>query len=120
GSSVLDIQILNTGSAVTREIWTAGVTGTAVSDIPLNSTPNSIDNSLGILEDNTSYADSTAERLRGYFTAPTTGNYYFWIAASNAAELWISNDAEPVNKVRRAWINPPGTPPEIWNAAGQQ
>ena len=119
GSSVLDIQILNTGSAVTREIWTSGVSGTAVSDIPLNSAPNSIDNSLGTLEDNTSYADSTAKRLRGYFTAPTTGNYYFWIAASNAAELWISNDAEPVNKVRRAWINPPGTPPEIWNAAGQ-
>ena len=110
GSSVLDIQIINTGNAVTREIWTTGVSGTAVSDIPLTATPSSIDNSLTTLEDNTSYADSTAERLRGYFTAPTTGNYYFWLAASNAAELWISNDSEPVNKVRRAWVMRPARP----------
>ncbi|MDQ6764897.1 MAG: DUF1800 family protein, partial [Verrucomicrobiota bacterium] len=119
GSSVLDVQILNTGSAVTREIWTSGVTGTAVSDIPLTTPPNSIDNSLTTLEDNTTYPDSTASRLRGYFTAPTTGNYYFWIAASNTAELWISNNSEPVNKVRRAWIAAPGTGPEIWNDSGQ-
>ena len=95
------------------------MSGTAVSDIPLDTPPNSIDNSLVTLEDNTSYADTTASRLRGYFTAPTTGNYYFWIAASNAAELWISDDSEPVNKVRRAWINAPGTGPEIWNDPGQ-
>ena len=57
----------------------------------------------------------TAERLRGYFTAPTTANYYFWIAASNNAELWISNDAEPVNKIRRASVTAPGTNPRTWN-----
>ena len=56
----------------------------------------------------TTYAANTGERLRGYFTAPATGNYYFWIAASNAAELWISNDAEPVNKVRRATVTGTG------------
>ena len=30
------------------------------------------------------YADNTGERLRGYFVAPVTGNYYFWLAADNA------------------------------------
>ena len=34
GSSVLDIQILNTGNAMTREIWTSGVTGATIADIP--------------------------------------------------------------------------------------
>ncbi|MGI8820535.1 MAG: DUF1800 family protein, partial [Chthoniobacterales bacterium] len=119
GSSVLDIQILNPGSAVTREVWTSGVTGPAISDIPVN-TPPAIDNSLVTLEDNTSYPDNTAKRLRGYFTAPATGNYYFWLAASNNAELWISNDSEPVNKVRRAWVTAPGTGPEIWDAQPSQ
>ncbi|MEP6808922.1 MAG: DUF1800 family protein [Chthoniobacterales bacterium] len=118
GSSVLSLHILDSGNAVTREIWT-GVNGTAISDIPLNAPPQSIDNSLVTLEDNTTYADKTAKRLRGYFTSPATGNFYFWIAASNAAELWISNDSEPVNKVRRAWITAPGTGPEIWNDPAQ-
>ncbi len=119
GSSVLNIKILNAGNTVTREIWKSGVTGPAISDIPVDSPPV-IDNSLVTLEDNTAYADSTAKRLRGYFTAPTTGNYYFWLAASNVAELWISNDAEPVNKVRRATVNAPGTGSRIWNVQPNQ
>ncbi len=118
-SSVLDLQILDPGNAITREIWTTGVTGPAVADIPLNSPPSSIDNSLVTLQDNTVYPDNTAERLRGYFTAPTTGNYYFWLAASNAAEFWLSNDREPVNQVRRAIVTAPGTSPTTWNDAGQ-
>ncbi|MDQ6656152.1 MAG: DUF1800 family protein, partial [Verrucomicrobiota bacterium] len=119
GSSVLNVQVLNTGSAVTREVWSRGVTGPAISDIPLDATP-AIDQALVTLEDNTAYPDNTAKRLRGYFTAPATGNYYFWIAASNNAELWIANDSEPVNKVRRAWVTAPGTGPEIWDAQVNQ
>lgn len=118
--SILEIQVLNTGNAITREVWTAGVTGSGITDIPVNSTPNTIDNSLATLEDNGSYADNTAERLRGYFTPPATGNYYFWLAASNTAELWISNNSEPVNKVRRAVVTAPGTAAEVWNAQSNQ
>jgi uncharacterized protein (DUF1800 family) len=120
GSSVLNIRILNTGNAITRERWSTGVTGPAISDIPINSPPTSVDQELSTLEDNTAYPDNTAKRLRGYFTAPATGNFYFWIAASNTAELWISNDAEPVNKVRRATVNAPGTSARTWNAQGNQ
>ncbi|HEX8076536.1 MAG TPA: PA14 domain-containing protein, partial [Chthoniobacterales bacterium] len=120
GSSVLDIQIIDSGNAITREVWTSGVSGPAITDIPVNSPPTSVDNALSKLEDNTAYEDNTAERLRGYFTAPATANYYFWIAASNAAELWISNDKEPVNKVRRAWVTSPGTNAETWDAQPSQ
>ncbi len=120
GSSVLDIQILNTGNAITREIWTSGVTGSAISDIPTSLPPNSTDSSLTTLEDNTAYPDNTAKRLRGYFTPPTTGNYYFWLAASNTAELWISNTKEANSKVRRAWVNAPGTNAETWNTQSNQ
>ncbi len=120
GSSVLDIKIFDTGNAITREVWTSGVTGSTIADIPTNLAPNSTDTSLQSLEDNTAYADNTAKRLRGYFTAPTTGNYYFWLAASNAAELWIANDNQYATKVRRAWVNAPGTSAEIWNTQTNQ
>jgi uncharacterized protein (DUF1800 family) len=118
GASVLDIQILPPGSGVTRELWT-NVSGSNVSNIPLTTTPNSIDNQLSTLEDDTAYASNTGERLRGYFTAPVTGNYYFWLAASNNAELWISDDNQTVNLVRRAWVTAPGTGSENWNAGNQ-
>ena len=120
GSSVLDIKILNTGNAITREVWTSGVAGPSVADIPVSLPPNATDNSLTTLEDNTAYPDNTAKRLRGYFTPPATGNYYFWLAASNAAELWISNDSQFATKVRRAWVNAPGTTAETWNSQANQ
>jgi uncharacterized protein (DUF1800 family) len=120
GSSVLNLRILNTGNAITREVWTSGVTGSAVSDIPVNTTPATTDNTLSALEDNTARADNTAKRLRGYFTAPATGNYYFWIAASSAAELWISNNGEAINKVRRASVSSAGTAAQTWNAQPTQ
>ncbi len=118
GAGVLDIQILNPGSGVSREIW-SGLGGSNVSDIPLTTAPGSTDATLTTLEDNATYPNNTGERLRGYFTAPATGNYYFWLAASNNAELWISDDAEPVNLIRRAWVTAPGTSAENWTDANQ-
>ncbi len=119
GASVLTIKILPAGSGVTRELWTSGVTGPEIANIPLNTTPSSIDATLQTPEDNTNYAINTGERLRGYFTAPTTGKYYFWVAANNVAELWISNDGEPVNKIRRAWVVSPGTASKVWDDVNQ-
>jgi uncharacterized protein (DUF1800 family) len=119
GSSVVDIEVINTGSQVTRELWTTGVTGSGISDIPVNAAPSSKDTALASLEDSASYADNTGERLRGYFVPAVTGNYYFWLAANNVAELWISNDAEPINKIRRAYVTSPGTTAKAWSTAGQ-
>lgn len=114
GASVLLVQVLNTGSSVVQEIW-PGIPGTRIADIPVNTTAT-ITNTLSALQDATGQGVNYAERIRGFFTAPETGNYYFWIAASDAAELWISNDGEPVNKVKRAWIEPanqPAAPPTL-------
>jgi hypothetical protein len=116
GASVVDIQIIDTGSAVTREVW-LGVAGTNVADIPVN-TPASLTNSLGTLEGITNFGINYGERVRGYLTAPVTGNYYFWIAGSDSAELWISNDSEPANKVRRATVS--GSASQQWNLQANQ
>ncbi|HLH55295.1 MAG TPA: DUF1800 family protein, partial [Verrucomicrobiae bacterium] len=108
GASVLDLQVIDTGSAVSREVW-LGVAGTNVADIPVNSPANTI-TPLGTLEGITDFGDNYGERIRGYLTAPVTGNYYFWIAGSDSAELWISDDSEPANKVRRAYVAPSANP----------
>ncbi|HOX58407.1 MAG TPA: DUF1800 family protein [Candidatus Paceibacterota bacterium] len=119
GSSVVAIQVLDTGSAVTREVWTS-VSGVNVADIPLN-TPATLTNSLGTLEGITDFGDNYGERVRGYLTAPVTGNYYFWLAAGDSAELWISSDSEPVNKVRRAYVlSSAPTAPRQWNLQPNQ
>ena len=96
----MNLTVFDTGSAVSREVWT-NVAGVNIADIPVNSPPSSLA-AFGALEGVTDFGDNYGERVRGYFTAPTSGNYYFWIAGSDSAELWISNDNEPANKVRRA------------------
>ena len=108
GASVLNILVLNTGSSVVQEIWT-NVPGINVTDIPTG-TPANLTNILGTLEGVTGYGYNYGERIRGYFTAPVTGNYYFWIAGSDSAQLWISNDGEQVNKVLRSSITPTNNP----------
>jgi hypothetical protein len=115
--AVLHLDVIDTGSSITREIWT-NVPGTSVTNIPLQLAA-SITNTLGTLEGTTNFGDNYAERIRGYLTAPVTGNYYFWIAANNSAELWISNDGEPANKVRRAVVTKPTTPRQ-WNLQTNQ
>lgn len=115
GSEVMTLEVLSTPNQLTRELWTAGVTGPTLAGVPWTAPPSASDTVTTAEDSTTSYAANTGERLRGYFTAPATGNYYFWIAASNAAELWISNNSEPVNKVLRASVTgPAGTPPRTW------
>jgi hypothetical protein len=109
GASLVNLTIFDTTySSVVREIWT-GVPGINVTDIP-TSTPATLTNTLPTLEGITSYGMNYGERVRGFFTAPVSGNYYFWIAGSDSAQLWISDDSEPVNKVMRAWVTPTNNP----------
>ncbi len=117
-SVVMTIEVHATPNQLTRELWTSGVTGTGISNVPWTSPPSST-SSVNTTESASALGNNTGERLRGYFTAPFTGNYYFWIAASNAAELWISNNSEPVNKVLRSTVSG-GTPPKTWNSQPSQ
>jgi hypothetical protein len=108
GASVVNILVLNTGSSAVQEIWT-NVPGVNVTDIP-TATPASLTNVLGTLEGVPNYSDNYGERIRGYFTAQVTGNYFFWIAGSDSAQLWISDDNQQVNQVLRAWVTPTNNP----------
>ena len=119
GSVVMTLEVQAAPGQLTRDLWTSGVTGALLTHVPWSAVP-SASTTVTTAEDTTAYATNTGERLRGYFTAPVTGNYYFWIAASNVAELWISNNAEPVNKVLRATVTGAGTAPRTWNTQPNQ
>ncbi|MEQ1673318.1 MAG: putative Ig domain-containing protein [Hyphomicrobium sp.] len=99
GSSIIDFTIFPTGS-VTRETL-AGAVITA-------------DGSIATVDDDTDYPNNTSRRLRGYIVPPKTGNYYFWLAANNTAEFWLSNDAESINAIRRAVVSA-STGKKDWN-----
>lgn len=90
-----------------HEQW-VNVTGNDVSDIPLTTAATTSTN-LQTLEISNTTVSNTADRIRGYITAPTTGNYIFWIAGDDAAELWLSTDATVGKAVKIAgfvsWTN---------------
>ncbi len=114
-TSVLNLHVdQNTGS-VTREFWN-GVSGSGVGVIPVNNPPSGTA-TLTSLQTPTNFGDNYGTRIRGYITAPITGNYYFWLAASDTAQLWISNDSEPVNKLLRAEVTAGSTTPLNWAVA---
>lgn len=46
----------------------------------------------------TQMAKYSGARLRGYVTAPVSGNYTFWISASTSGQLWLSSEEEKYSK----------------------
>lgn len=118
GSAILEITVLQTGGGVVREKWT-GVSGSDVSSIPLGTAPTGGTSLLTSLQSPSNDGDNFGVRIRGYVTAPTTGVYEFWLAADEAAELYISDDAEPVNSWKRAAVTAPTSAPPTWTTAAQ-
>ena len=115
--SLINLRVEEADGTIVREHW-SGVSGTSVAAIPTSTAPTGTTN-LTSLTAPTDFGDDYGARIRGYITAPETGNYYFWIAASNAAELWISNDDDPINTFKRAWVTG-GTAPQQWTAEPNQ
>ena len=104
GSALLHIKVLATGAAITRDVWTP-VAGTAVSAIPLTTAPTGT-GTITLLETpvNAGAPDDYGARIRGYITAPVSGVYKFYLTASDSAELYVSDDDEPVNAFKRAEV----------------
>lgn len=115
GTSVLNLHVDQTTSSVAREFWN-GVSGSGVGVIPVSNPPSGSGN-LTSLQLPTNFGDNYGSRVRGYITAPATGNYYFWLAASDAAQLWISDDSEPINKILRANVTAGSTTALNWAVA---
>ncbi len=113
-TSLINLHVEENAGSVVRETW-AGIAGTTLASIPMGTAPAAT-SSLTSLEAPTDAGDNYGARIRGYLTAPVTGNYSFWISGNNAAELWISNDNEPVNAFKRAWVTTGTGTVRAWNA----
>ena len=92
---------------MTREIWT-GMSGGAVADFTSNprywQPANQVSTFSGAAAPS-NIGDSYASRVRGYITAPVTGDYTFWIAADDTAELWLSSDASKFGREKIAYLS---------------
>ncbi len=102
---------------IVREMW-ANVRGSNTSDIPVNTTPTST-TELTVFEGPTNVADHYGARIRGYVTAPVSGQYTFYISGDNNADLFLSTSENPANKTRIAYVNG-WTNPREWNKYGTQ
>lgn len=116
-TSVLNLHVEAAGGNVAREVWT-GIAGTSISSIPMSTAPSSTSN-LSSLQSPVDAADNFGARMRGYITAPTTGNYYFWLNASDSAEFWLSNDDETINSFKRATVTGGVSAKSPWMALEQ-
>jgi len=100
---------------VKRDYWTGGGGGNVTdltSDPRFPSSPTGFDvlprlraTNWGNPNQTSEWDDNYGQRLRGYITAPATGNYQFWIASDDASEVWLSTNDSPSNRVRIAWVS---------------
>jgi hypothetical protein len=91
-----------TGS-ISRELW-YGISGYAVSSIPVNSTPSAT-GTLSSFQAPENIADNYGQRIRGYICPPVTGNYIFWIASDDNSELWLSTNDQEINRQKIAYVS---------------
>ena len=111
------VTCLGNGS-ISREVW-YNVSGTSVSDIPVNINPGLTDQ-LNIFQTPSNFSDNYGQRVRGYVCAPVTGNYIFWIASDDNSELWLSTNDQPAGKQKIASVIGWTFPAEWTKYASQQ
>jgi hypothetical protein len=64
-------------------------------------------------------ADKYSQLVRGYLVPKVSGDYVFWVAGDDSANLYLSSDANPANKKKIA--NTTGwTGPRQWGKAPAQ
>ena len=68
---------------------------------------------------NVNFADNYGQRIRGYITAPATGDYTFWVAGDDNCQLWLSTDESAVNAALIATV-PGWTGLREWNKYTEQ
>ncbi|MCJ8166737.1 PA14 domain-containing protein [Pontibacter sp. E15-1] len=93
---------------IRHDIW-LNVSGHSVSDVPVDKKPSKT-TELSSFEAPSNVGDNYGQRISGYITAPTSGQYIFWVSGDNNAALWLSTSENPEKKVKLAhvtgWTNP--------------
>ncbi|GAA4432513.1 hypothetical protein GCM10023188_21100 [Pontibacter saemangeumensis] len=108
----------NTSGSITREVWT-NLNISSLSQLPLSKTPNNV-TSLSSFEAPTNTGDHYGQRIRGYVTAPVSGQYTFWIAGDDDAALYLSTSESAADKKQIAHVDGYTSPREWGKYASQQ
>ncbi len=103
-SATVNLSPTPAAGQVIQEIWN-GVTGYSdLADIPFTAPPTSA-RLLSTLEIPLNAGDDYGTRVRGYITAPTTGNYTFWVAGDDVAYFYLATDDQPANATLRSYTD---------------
>lgn len=99
-------------SYVERDVWWA-LAGTPITNLTSNSKFSRPSNDSAFVSGDlkfSEYGDNYGQRIRGSIVVPKTGNWRFWIAADDSAELWLSDSWKASGKRKAAylssWVNP--------------
>ncbi|WP_162053290.1 PA14 domain-containing protein [Pontibacter pamirensis] len=95
-------QICSATGSILREQWN-DILGKSVVGIPLGTKPTST-SQLSLFEAPTNIGSNYGARVSGYICPPQTGDYTFFIAGDDNAELWLSTDDSPANKKKIASV----------------
>jgi PA14 domain/Bacterial TSP3 repeat len=106
---------------MTREIWN-GIPGTAITDF--TSSPRYLQPADSVTTFTGASApqdigDNFASRVRGYITAPVSGDYTFWVASDDGCELRISPTDSKCGRTKIASISG-WVPPFQWDNMATQ
>ncbi len=99
----LTIYVISSVGNIARQTWTTGFTGTTASDVPVWTAPATT-TTLTATEAPANAGDQFGDRMRGYITAPISGNYTFFLTSDENADLYISGTTEPNQVLRRSWV----------------
>ncbi len=89
--------------SISWDLWT-GQAGNKIANIPVTSPVSSTKN-ITSFQTPYYFADNYGSRIRGFLCVPQSGNYRFFIASDDDGELWLSTNADPLNKQRIAWVS---------------
>ncbi len=83
-----------------REVW-LDLPGTDIADLtgnPAFHEPAALDGPLALFESE-GLGSNYGQRVSGFLVAPETGPFVFHLASDGAAQLWLSPDAQPTNRI---------------------
>jgi M6 family metalloprotease-like protein len=115
------LTVQGSSGGVRRELW-SNIPGTQLTDLfnnaayPKSPTATNIQPSF---EGPRNAAENYGERLRGYITAPATGDYTFFISGDDNCELRLSTDDHPGRAVAIARVST-WTTYRNWTAFAEQ
>lgn len=94
-------------TGASREYW-SNQDGSAISDIDFLAAP-ALNDTVATLDTPLNQGHAYSQRFRAYLKPAVSGEYRFYLAADDAAQLWVSDDAHTANTRLAAeitsWVN---------------